>query len=115
MLVMLSEMRVMCGNRKNALYLFSVSVSTIALIACSISTIIASFAGALNKGIMTPPHVSYYVFLALGIFSAVRLLMLPYPKNASIAESTPTVTESDGEITSADTNENISDTDSDKE
>lgn len=82
MLVMLSEIRVMCDCRKNAIYIFSVSVATISLIACSISTIIASFAGALNKGIMTPPHVSCYVFLALGIFSAVRLIMLDPKKNS---------------------------------
>lgn len=76
LLLILNEMRVMCGAERKAFYLFSVSFSAIALNACALPTIIASFAGVLTDGMITPPHPSAYVFLALGIFSTVRLIML---------------------------------------
>ncbi len=76
LLLILNEMRVMCGAEKKAFYLFSVSFSTIALNACALPTIIATFAGVFTDGIITSPDPSAYVFFALGIFSAVRLIML---------------------------------------
>lgn len=111
MLLMLSEIRVMCGVPKNALYLFSVSVSAIALNACALSAIIASFAGALNEGVMTPPPVSCYVFLALGIFAAVRLIMLD-PQKAPDTEDIESL-ENANEIPAE--SENTFDPDIDKE
>lgn len=76
LLLILNEMRVMCGAEKKAFYLFSVSFSAIALNACALPTVIASFAGVFTDGVITPPDPSAYVFFALGIFSAVRLIML---------------------------------------
>lgn len=80
LLLILNEMRVMCGAQKKAFYLFSVSFSAIALNACALPTAIASLAGVFTGGVITPPDPSAYVFFALGIFSVIRLIMLE-PEN----------------------------------
>ena len=94
LLLVLNEMRVMCGAEKKAFYLFSVSFSAIALNSCALPTIIASFTGALTDGVITPPDPSAYVFFALGIFSVVRLIMLE-PKDTNEAKEEPTDTSSE--------------------
>lgn len=76
LILILSEMRLMCGVEKKAFYLFSISFSAIVLISCALPTAIASFAGVFTEGIITPPDTSAYVFSALGVFSIVRLIML---------------------------------------
>jgi hypothetical protein len=86
MLVILNDMRVMCEAEKKAFYLFSVSFSAIALNACALPTIIASFAGVFTDGTTVPPEPSSYVFFALGIFCIVRLIMLEPKKETEAIE-----------------------------
>lgn len=93
LILILNEMRAMCESERKAFYLFSVSFSAIALNACALPTIIASFAGVFTGGAITPPEPSSYVFFALGIFSVVRLIMLE-PK------SEPEVKEEQNDISS---------------
>ena len=99
LLLILNEMRVMCGAEKKAFYLFSVSFSAIALNACALPTIIASFAGVFTGGVITPPDPSAYVFFALGIFSVVRLIMLE-PKEEIKVEAEVKVEEEQNDILS---------------
>ena len=80
MLLLLSEMRVMTGAPKNAFYLASVSLSALFLVSNALPTAVASFAGVFSDGFAELPSVSCYVFLALGIFSIVRLIMADIEK-----------------------------------
>ncbi len=87
MLVIINEMRVICEVEKKAFYLFSVSFSAIALNACALPTIIASFSGVFTEGTIAPPDPSAYVFFALGIFCLVRLLMLDPTEETEVIEN----------------------------
>ena len=86
LILILNEMRSMCKSERKAFYLFSVSFSAIALNACALPTIIASFAGVFTGGAITPPEPSAYVFFALGIFSVVRLIMLEPKSEPEVKE-----------------------------
>ena len=83
LLFILAEMRVMCGAARKALYHFTMMSCAALLPAMSLPTVIASFTGALHGSPAVPDPINY-VFLAMGVFAIVRLIMLDTSKTKGV-------------------------------
>lgn len=92
MLLMLSEMRLLCGAPRKAFSLFSLSLSTLFLLSVSIPNIVATLAGVLPA---RDAASADYFFLALGIFSLLRLLSPLFSRVPETEADAPVTEESE--------------------